>query len=129
MAHTRSALWFMGAVLGILVSPASIARGRQEACRPPDATSTALLRELAKVPDFHSTEIALVQDHSLCRRAGAAYRLQLPANPRGLSGRVHLVRVGDRFAVLDPGYYGSRPGVWTIVLLDSRLRAIGVLPR
>jgi hypothetical protein len=115
------------AVLGALGSFS--AANAQETCRPPDATSTALLSELSKRnrPELRTADIELISDESLCRRAAQAYQAALPANSRGLSGQVHLVRLGKGFAVLDPAYYGPRPGVWTVVLLDSRMRVLGVL--
>lgn len=122
----------------------ALAPGRaipQGPCRPLDATGVAFIKQLTGLTEGRSPDkarrratlhlpavskdrIGLVSRESICRRADHSYRQRLAKVGSGLSGQVHVVRVGDVFAVLDPAFYGPEPGVWTVVILDAEFRPL-----
>ena len=111
----------------------------QSACRAADSTSAALIAELTKyagatsgdnktvrdslhLPLTSASGVGLVTTAATCRKARAAYQAKF-ANTGGgaFSGRVYVIKVGNVYAVLDPGFKYSNPEVLTVQIVDSRL--------
>ena len=72
-----------------------------------------------------TTSLSLITSESVCKKANAAYQAVRAGRGSGLSGRVYVVQVGTVYAVLDPEYqWGTVPGVWTVIIFDSRWRKL-----
>lgn len=118
--HTR--LWIaalLAATPILALSPVAFPADRTPGCVRPDPMSrynqrlfTSLMRrkdEIArrtiaayKVPRVRSREIQPVTEPVMCTRAAVAYGRALHDDAVGR--RVHILRVGDRYVVMDPEY-------------------------
>ena len=122
-----------------------VAQAQQPACRLADQNSGLLLRDMiryatsthpeaAAVRDslrilpVPASEVRLVADQDVCMRASTAYQQYHEGVASGFSGRVYVIRVGTRYAVLDPDYPTSieRPP-WHVVIMDSEFHPLAGL--
>ena len=120
-------------------------QAQQPACRLADQKSELLLRDMisyATSTDPHVTavreslrilpvpasQVGLVTDQTVCTRASAAYQQYYAGVASGFSGRVYVVRIGTRYAALDPDYPTSiHDPPWHVVILDSDFRPLAGL--
>lgn len=88
-------------------------------CKPPDATSTAMLdglrrlatssapefvesREWRKIPKTQPSAVSYVTDNAVCSNAEAAYTAAVQMNPPAApSGMVRVFKLGNVFVVQD----------------------------
>ena len=126
----------------ILVAVASLPLGAQS-CRTPDAVSARFIEQLRSiatatdsawaatraklgVPAVASAQITLENKDTVCKKAASAYdrevmRLQrTPSQPR----RLHLVKVGNYYAALDPAYRAPESEYGTVIFLTSQFAFI-----
>lgn len=123
----------------------SVAQAQQPVCRLADRNSELLLRDMIRYatstdPDVTAvrdslrmipvpaSQVSLVADQEVCTRASAAYQQYYEGVAFGFSGRVYVIRVGMRYAVLDPDYPTSiRNPPWHVVITDSVFRPLASL--
>lgn len=131
-------LWVSGAVL--LFCAGSAEPLWAGVCRPPDATSERIRVRLARYalanhPDEQTVrdklrlpqtaQISVITSESVCKKANAAYQVELAGTGHGFSGQVYVIQVGTTYAVLDPVYHwGPDEGYYTVVIFDSRWRKL-----
>jgi hypothetical protein len=78
------------------------------------------VRDSLRLPALAASQVVLVTTESVCKKANAAYQSSVAGTGgTGLTGRVYVIKIGDRYAVLDPGYNYGESGNWTVVILDS----------
>jgi len=141
---TPFARYAWATLLLILAAPEPEVRGQQPACRPADLRSELLLRDMIRyatstdpeatavrdslhILPVPATQVALVADPGVCERASAAYQRYYQGIAAGFSGSVYVVKVGTRYAALDPEYPTSihDPPPWHVVIMDSDYRPLG----
>ena len=72
-----------------------------------------------------STTVKLVTQETTCKKARDAYAANVPSNAAvPPTGRVYVVAIGDKFAVLDPVFRYTTIDRYTIQILDSRYKLI-----
>jgi hypothetical protein len=74
-------------------------------------------------PLVPASQLSLVTQESVCKKAAAAYRSATTG--AGWLGRVAVVKAGTTYTVIDPGYYydaANKAALW--VLLDSKFKPI-----
>jgi hypothetical protein len=115
----------------------------QSTCRPADEKSAVLIswlgmkstatkgddllaRTYLKLPLVAANELSLVTQDDTCMKARPAYEVVANAEGgTGLSGKLWVVKVGEVFAVVDPGYHwGPEPGAWKLVVMDSTYKTL-----
>jgi hypothetical protein len=122
MGHCRG--WTAVVAAWALALPTSATA--QSVCRPPDSTAARFLAHIARhasattgadaqvrdslrLQPTPTDQVVLVQNEGVCRQAAAAYRRELTTAAEAHTGRVYVVRAGDRFAVLDINYHIAPP--------------------
>jgi hypothetical protein len=114
----------------------------QTVCRSADSTSVALIEELGRYSSATSggdlvmrdtlhlvstpaNQLVLITNETACRKANSAYQTAVTSDGGGgLSGRVYVVQVGTRYAVLDPTYNAGDP-TWSVLIFDSKFKLVG----
>jgi hypothetical protein len=113
-------------------------------CRAADSTSALLISELGrytsdttggnravrdslKLPVLAANQLVLVTSESVCKKAKNAYQNdRAGTGGSGFTGRVYVVKIDTRYAVLDPGFNYGEPGNWTVLILDSHYQKLAV---
>jgi len=120
-------------------------QAQQPACRQADQRSELLLRDMIRyatstdpevtavrdslrILPVPASQVGLVTDQQVCTRASAAYQQYFEGVASGFSGRMYIVRVGTRYAALDPEYPTSiHDPPWHVVIMDSDFRPLAGL--
>lgn len=125
--------------LGVSLAAVPVSAQQASKCAPPDdvsrymlnklkslmqatSGSRALSRERARIPVVDTATITLVTDKTTCSKAEQAYTTALSGNTSTPSGKVHVVRVGTVFVVVDPGRKGG--GYYAELVMDNRFRVL-----
>jgi hypothetical protein len=120
-------------------------QAQQPACRPADQKSELLLRDMIsfatstdpqitavrdslRILPVPASQVGLITDQTVCTRASAGYQQYYEGVGSGFSGRVYVVRIGTRYAALDPDYPTTiHDPPWHVVIMDSDFRPLGGL--
>jgi len=94
------------------------------------STDTAVMavRDSLRILPVPASQVGLVTDRRTCRRAGAAYQRYYRGVAGGFSTSVYVVKVGTRYAVLDPEYPTAiKDPPWHVVIMDADFHPLGAL--
>lgn len=87
----------------------------------------AAIRDSVKLGSVPASQVVLITQATVCRKANGAYRRFL-AGTGGppFSGQVYVLRAGSTYAVMDPAFYydPQLPHEWVIVILDSSFKVL-----
>lgn len=122
----------------ITALPISVA-AQQSKCAAPDSVSEYMLtklkslmlvtsgdravaRGMAGIPVVDTSTMTLVTDKTTCAKAEQAYTAAFSASTSTPSGKVHVIKVGAVYVVIDPGRKAS--GYYGEAVMDSRFRVL-----
>lgn len=129
-------------VLALGVCAVLLAPPAEAQCRGQDSTSTNLIYDVAgyttatdsltravrdslRLPSVPASQVVLVADSSVCRKAASAYQSQLAGQGLGgFTGSVYVVQAGTTYTVLDPGYHYTRGDGGVLLTFDSHWKLL-----
>jgi hypothetical protein len=89
------------------------------------------VRNALQLPATPASQVTLVTDQSVCRKANTAFANEFSSQGSGLSGRVYVVSVASVYAVVDPVFLYdsvSRGRLWAFVfIIDSKFKKLSIL--
>ena len=127
----------------LLATSLSLPASAQSVCRPADKASAdlieemgryssapagdaAIMRDSLRLPSVPRSQVALVTNESVCKKAKATYQTSLSTPGHTFSGRVYVVKIGTVYAVLDPTFNLGDPTNWIVQIRDSRYRQLSL---
>jgi len=148
MSHsTIKAIWrsLNRPLLSTLVLGTSLAlpAAAQSVCRPADQASADLIEEMGRyssapggdaavmrdslrLPSVPRSQVVLVTNESVCKKAKATYQTSLSTPGYTFSSRVYVVKIGTVYAVLDPTFNLGDSTNWIVQIQDSRYQQLSL---
>jgi hypothetical protein len=85
----------------------------------------AIVRDSLRLPSMPGSEVRLVSDETVCRRAALTYFGLLNRNLDTVSGRVYLLQAQERYVVVDPTWrYSLQRRRLFVAILDQEFRSL-----